>query len=296
MKEIETSPELQSPPPQTVGEKIEETVKAAEDVIRHPYVKKLARFGFYTKGFLFIVIGILAVLVATGQQGGELADPSGALETIARARFGKWVLIIFIVGAIGHGLWNVLRGAVDVDNAGGGWQGIIKRVIAVMVGGFYLGLAYTAWQLLVAEQITDRNGEIPRTFAAILLALPLGASFMFLIGLFVIGAGVHECYSGVTGKYKENFRLFSAAEGHRRTITVLGVLSFTARALLLGLVGYFFMTAAISHNPNDAAGLDGALAALAQTYYGKTLLFITAVGLVCHGVLSLYEARYRRIC
>jgi hypothetical protein len=287
MKE-ETSP--------TVSEKIEETVKAAEEVVRHPYTKKLARFGFYTKGFLFIVIGILAVLVATGQKGGELADPTGALETIAQARFGKWLLIIFIVGAVGHGLWNILRGAADVDNAGGGWQGIGKRVIAAGTGVFYLGLAFTAWSIIIAERITNRNGEIPRTFAAILLALPLGASLMFLIGLGIVGAGVHECYSGVTGKYKENFRLFSAADKHRRIITVLGVLSFTARALLLGLVGYFFMSAAISHNPNDAAGLDGALAALAQTYYGKTLLFVTATGLICHGVLSLYEARYRRIC
>jgi hypothetical protein len=287
MKE-ETSP--------TVGEKIEETVKAAEEVIRHPYTKRLARFGFYTKGFLFIVIGILAVLVATGQKGGELADPSGALETIAGARYGKWLLIIFIVGAIGHGLWNVLRGAADVDNAGGGWQGIFKRGIAVGTGVFYLGLAYTAGSIIMTEQITDRNGEIPRTFAAILLALPLGASLMFLIGLGIVGAGIHECYSGVTGKYKENFRLFTAENSERRFITLLGVLSFTARALLLALIGYFFMTAAINHNPNDAAGLDGALAALAQTYYGKTLLFVTATGLICHGVLSLYEARYRRIC
>jgi hypothetical protein len=280
----------------TVSEKIEETVKAAEQVVRHPYTKRLARLGFYTKGFLFIVIGILAAMVATGQPGGELADPSGALEAIARARFGKWLLIIFIVGAIGHGIWNILRGATDIDNAGGGWQGIIKRIAAVGIGIFYLGLALTAWSIVVAERIIARNGEIPRTFAAILLALPLGASLMFIIGLVILGVGVHECYSGVTGKYKENYRLFAAENGQRRIITALGLVSFTARALLLGLMGYFFILAAISHNPNDAAGLDGALAALAQTYYGKTILFVTATGLICHGVLSLYEARYRRLC
>jgi hypothetical protein len=280
----------------TVSEKIEETVKAAEQVVRHPYTKRLARLGFYTKGFLFIVIGILAVMVATGQPGGELADPSGALETIAQARYGKWLLIIFIVGAVGHGIWNILRGAADIDNAGGGWQGIIKRIAAVGIGIFYLGLALTAWSIVVAERIVERNGEIPRTFAAILLALPLGASLMFLIGVGIVVAGVHECYSGVTGKYKENYRLFAAENKQRRIITALGLLSFTARALLLGLVGYFFISAAISHNPNDAAGLDGALAALAQTYHGKTILFVTATGLVCHGVLSLYEARYRRLC
>jgi hypothetical protein len=280
----------------SVGEKLEETVKAAEEVIRHPYTRTLARFGFYTKGFIFLVVGALAMLVAFGQPGGELADPSGALETIARQSYGRVLLIIFVVGAIGHGAWNVLRGVADIDDAGGGWLGILKRIIAGIVGAFYLWLAWTAWNLITAEQIVDRNGEIPRTMAAIMLALPLGAALMFLIGLIVVGAGFHECYSGVTGKYKDAFRLFAADIKHRRIITILGVLSFTARALLLVLVGYFFIAAAWHNDPNDAAGLDGALAALAQQSHGKILLFITATGLICHGVLSLYEARYRRLC
>jgi len=281
---------------QSVVEKIEETVKAAEETVRHPFIKQLARFGFYTKGALFIIIGILAVLVATGQKGGELADPSGALETIAKLTFGKILLIIFIFGAAGHGAWNILRGAADVDNAGKDWRGIIKRIIAGGVGVFWLFLAWTAWSIFITERISEGNGEMTKTLAAILLALPLGAFLVFIIGLITIGAGVHECYSGISGKYQENFKLYTVGDNQRRIISVLGVFSFTARALLLGLVGYFFITAAINFNPDEAAGLDGALAALAQSYYGKTLLFITATGLVCHGILSLYEARLRRIC
>ncbi|HEY0429287.1 MAG TPA: DUF1206 domain-containing protein [Pyrinomonadaceae bacterium] len=281
---------------QLVSDKIEETIKAAEETVRHPYTKKLARFGFYTKGFLFIVIGMLAVLVATGQKGGELADPSGALTTIAGKPYGRILLIIFIVGAIGHGTWNILRGVADIDNAGGGVQGIFRRSIAVGIGIFYLGLAWTSWIITISEHIENRSGEIPRTLAAILLALPLGAVLMFLIGLGIIGAGFHECYSGVSGKFQESFRLFSLSGGQRRMVTILGALSFTARALIMALVGYFFIAAAIHYNPNDAAGLDGALAALAASYFGKTLLFVTAVGLICHGALALYEARFRRIC
>lgn len=281
---------------QTVSDKIEETVKAAEETVRHPYTKKFARFGFYTKGFLFIVIGMLAVFVAIGQKGGELADPSGALATIAEKPFGRILLIIFIVGALSHGGWNILRGVADIDNAGDNIQGIIKRCIAAGVGIFYIGLAWTAWTIVITEQVTQRNGEIQRTLAGILLALPLGAVLVLLIGLIIIGAGVHECYSGITGKYQENFRLFPLSNGKRRFISTLGVISFTARALIMGLTGYFFITAAINYNANEAAGLDGALAALARTGYGKTLLFVTAAGLVCHGVLSLYEAKFRRIC
>ena len=279
---------------QLVSEKIEETIKAAEETVRHPYIKNLARF--YTKGFIFIVIGTLALLVAFERKGGELADTTGALTTIAEKPYGRILLIIFILGAVSHGGWNILRGVADVDGAGGGVPGIFKRCLAVGLGIFYLGLAWTAWSLIIAERIVDRSGEMPRTLAGILLALPLGTLLVLIIGLGIIGGGVHEGYSGMTGKYQENFRLFPLGRRQRRIVGILGVLSFTARALIMGLTGYFFVRAAIDYNANEAAGLDRALATLAQSSYGKVILFVTAVGLVCHGALALYEARFRRIC
>ncbi|HEY0458886.1 MAG TPA: DUF1206 domain-containing protein [Pyrinomonadaceae bacterium] len=280
----------------SVAEKIEGTVKAAEETVRKPFVRKIARLGFYTKGFLFIIIGVLAVMVAIGERGGELADPTGALAHVATLDFGKILLIIFIAGAVSHGFWNILRGAADVDDAGKNWQGIVKRSIAVGIGIFYVWLAFSAFRILVTERVEPANGEVQKTIAQVFLALPLGAILLFLIGLSTIGAGIHECYSGLTGKYQENFRTFTIGKNQLRLINILGLLSFTARAIIFCLVGYFFISAAIHYNADEVIGIDGALAILAQTYYGKTMLFITAAGLVCHGFLSLYEARFRRIC
>lgn len=279
-----------------LGETFEEAVIIAEETVRHPYTKTLARLGFYTKGFLFIVVGMLAVLVAIGAEGGKIAAPTGALATVAQLPFGKVLLIIFIVGAVGHGVWNILRGVADVDSVGGGVQGIGKRIISAGIGVFYLILAWIAWNIVIMAQTAPTGEAIPQTLTAVLLALPLGTILVVLIGLGVIGAGVHECYSGISGKFQENFRLYEIENKSRKIITVLGILSFTARALIFALMGYFFIWAAINYNPNEAIGLDGALLALSRSYYGKTLLFVTATGLVCHGILSLYEARYRRIC
>lgn len=281
---------------QAVVEKIEQTVEAAEEVVRHPYTKRFAEFGFYTKGFLFLVIGTLAILVAIGDTSERLADPTGALSRVAQAPYGKAVLIIFIVGALSHGVWNILRGAADVDNAGKNWQGIIKRCVAGGTGIFYLFLAWTALTIITTANVAVQNGAVQKTITAIILAFPLGAIVVFLIGLSVIGVGFSECYRGVSGKFKEDFRLYELRGNKRHIVGVLGALSFTARAVIYGLIGYFFIVAAIDSNPNEAMGIDGALRALASTYYGKTLLFIAAVGLICHAVLSLYEARYRRIC
>ena len=279
-----------------VSEKIEQAIEAAEEVVKHPYIKKLAQLGFYTKGFLFIVIGILAILVAIGKPGGQLADPAGALGRLASGSFGKFILMIFIIGALGHGAWNILRGLADVDNVGKGVQGITKRIIAAGVGFFYLYLALAAWNIVVSVNVTVQSGAIQKTLIALLLALPLGWILAALIGLGVIGAGINECYSGITGKFQENFKMYKLEDDSRRIINLLGFLSFLARAVILALIGYFFIWAAINYNPEEALGLDGALLLLSQTYYGKTILFITAAGLVCHGILSLYEAKFRHIC
>jgi hypothetical protein len=128
------------------------------------------------------------------------------------------------------------------------------------------------------------------------LAVPLlGALFIGLVGLGVIGAGFHECYSGVTGKFRENYRLWEITGFHLTFINVLGILSFTARALILVLMGYFFVRAAVYHN-TGAIGMDAALLVLLRSSYGRLLVLLTAIGLFCHGVLAFYEARYRRIC
>lgn len=279
-----------------VSETVEKTVEVAEETVRLPFVKKLARFGFYTKGVLFIVIGILAILLAIGLEGGKLADPTGAMGTIARKPYGKFLLIVFVVGAIGHGVWNILRGAADVDDAGKDWKGIIKRIVSIGTGIFYVGLAWSAWSIIFTAQVSAENGEVSQTLAAILLALPLGTILVLIIGLSVIGAGIHECYSGMTGKFQENFRLWEIEGNHLKFITVLGALSFTARALILAMIGYFFITAAIYYDPSEAVGIDGALLTLSQSHFGKILLFIAATGVVCHGILAFYEAKYRRIC
>lgn len=282
---------------QALKEKFEITVEKAEETVRLPFVRSLSRFGFYTKGVLFIVIGILAIAVAIGLRGGKLADPTGALGVIAQKPFGKVLLILFVIGAIGHGLWNILRGAADIDDAGNKVFGIIQRSISIGVGIFYVGLALTALSILLTVNASDANGELPKTIVAILLVVPLfGVIVVFLIGLGMIGAGFHECYSGISGKYQENYRAWAIKGWQGIFITVLGVLSFTARAIILVLMGWFFIAAAIDYNPNEAIGIDGALRTLAVTTYGEILLFVIAVGLICHGILAFYEAKYRRIC
>lgn len=281
---------------QAVNDAIERTVEVAEETVRRPGVQSLARLGFYTKGFLFLVIGGLALLLVFDIDGGRIADPQGAIAAVAERRYGTIFLIVFIVGAVGHGLWNILRGAADVDDHGGGWQGIIKRVIAVGLGIFYLGLAVSAVEIVVsASRTADASGKVEETFIALLVAIPLGWILLALIGLGVMIAGANECYNGMSGKFREAYKVWKISGIHLFVMNVVGVLSFTSRAVLLVIMGYFFIRAAL-YDPGGAVGLDAALYTLLQTGYGRLLVLLAAIGLIGHGVLAFYEAKYRHIC
>ena len=276
---------------------VEKAVDAAETAVQRPAIHKIARLGFYAKGFLFLVVGSLAIMLAVGFREGRIADPTEALSVIANKPFGTILLVAFAIGAGGHGLLNLLRAIADVDNAGRDWLGILKRSIAAGIGIFYVGLALTAFEKLLSFRAAEASSQAEETFVSVLLAVPLlGAALLVIIGLGVIGAGFHECYSGVSGKFREAYRVWEVSGPHLAFITVLGVLSFTARAVVLVILGYFFLSAAIWDGTGGSIGLDAALVALAQSKYGRLFLFAVAAGLFAHGVLAFYEAKYRRIC
>ncbi len=280
---------------QAVIETTEKTEEAAEEAVRNPFIKSFSRFGFYAKGALFLVIGVFGIFLTAGIRGGKITDPIGAMSAVAQVPFGKPLLIVFILGALGHGMWNILRGAADVDNAGTGFKGIIARIASVGIGIFYFVLAVTAAYVVFSSPVPKTSGEVEETLTAILLAIPYGAIFVFFIGLGFFAAAGHESYSGITGKFRDNYKNWEINPSLNRLVFILGSVSFSVRALIYLLIGYFFLRAAWMSDPKQAEGLDGALLALAQNQFGGILLTLASIGLICHGVLAFFEAKYRRV-
>jgi hypothetical protein len=275
---------------------MKEAEGVAEEVVRHPWIRSLTKFGFYTKGLLFIVIGISAIALATGLRGGRIADPMGAMSAIAQMTFGRVLLLLIVAGAVGHGLWNILRGVADVDNKGKGVMAIIQRSLSVGIGIFYFFLAATALEIIFSNRGTVENGHAEQYVTWIFLSIPLGALIVLIIAIgFIVAAG-NECYTGFTGKFLETYRSWQLSPAVEKLVLTLGVISFPTRALLYVLTGYFFFLAANLNDPYQAEGMDGALLALAQSRFGEILLFVSGFGLVCHGILAFFEAKYRRIC
>src|SRR5215212_4949187 len=94
----------------------------------------LARAGLVARGVIYAIVGILAIKLALGD-GGKTTNQNGALETIAKQPFGKFLLILVAVGLAGYAIWRLLRAAI-------GHGPEASDDTKERVGGFASGVVY----------------------------------------------------------------------------------------------------------------------------------------------------------
>jgi uncharacterized membrane protein YidH (DUF202 family) len=269
----------------------EETI---DDVAASPWMERLARFGYATKGIVYIVVGGLATLAAFGL-GGETTDLRGALREIERKPFGKAMLITVAFGLIGYVLWRWVQALADTDRKGTKLKGVAVRIGYFASGAVYAGLAYTAAKILFDADEQDSSSDTQELWIARVIRMPFGRTLIILTGLFVIGFGLYQIYKGIKAKFRKRLKLGEMGKTKDHWATWSGRVGYASRGVVFCIIGFFVMQAALHFNPDEAKGLDEALATLAQNYYGAWALGLVAVGLIFYGFYMLVEARYRQI-
>jgi hypothetical protein len=285
-------------------------VERTEEELRHPARKArqdaqagrswyswLARIGLVAKGVSYGIVGVLAAELALGH-GGEATSRQGALATLADDPLGKVLLIALAVGFAAYAIWRFVQAFAEraddgeATSAAKTWG---KRVGYIGRGAIYAGLTFTTVKLLTGSGGGESQSEHARQGTATVLDWPAGRWIVGLAGLAIAGAGAWNLYRGLGRKFEKRWRTGEMSETERRWGGWVGIAGHLARAVVFGLIGVFFVKAAIEYDPSEAIGLDGALRKLASASYGPYLLGLTALGLICYGVYCLVDARYRDV-
>jgi hypothetical protein len=269
--------------------------EVAETVADSPWMERIARFGYATKGVVYIVVGALATLAAFGL-GGEKTDVRGALQEIETRPFGKIALATVAFGLIGYVLWRWVQAVADADHKGTKLKGILLRVGYFFSGAVYAGLAYTAAKILFdVDEPDTSSSDTQENWIARVMAMPFGRTLIILAGGFVIGFGLYQIYKGLKAKFRKRLKLGKMEETKETWATWSGRIGYSARGVVFCIIGFFAVQAALHFNPEEAQGLDEVFQTLAENYYGAWALGVVAVGLIAYGFYMLVEARYRRI-
>ena len=251
----------------------------------------MARVGLATKGIVYLLVGGLAILAATGE-GGKVDDGHGAVRTIGAQPHGDVLLICVAVGFLAYAIWRALQAAIDLDRKDG-LKGIGKRIAYGVSAVIYLGLAVTAVQLARGEH--SGAGEEPRTWVARVLAHPFGNYLIIAVGIGFAGYGLVHLWSAIKAKFKKHLELARLGRRERQAAIWVGRIGTAARGIVFCVVGYHLVLAGTRSSAGETRDVGGALRTLASQPYGDLLLGGMAAGLFLYGAFMLLRAWIGRI-
>jgi hypothetical protein len=264
----------------------------AERAAESPWVERLARFGLIAQGISFGLVAVLAIEVALGK-GGKATDREGALKTIADDPLGKMIVIALAFGFGAYALWRLAQVFLghEVEEPGGRekWG---KRLGSLGKAAIYAVLCWAAVSILAGG---SGGAGKEKDVTAGILDWPAGRWIVFAIAAAIGIAALWNFYRGVSGRYKKQLKTGQMGPGELRWTTRIAVVGLLSRAVVFGLVSWFFFNVAADYDPKQARGIDGALRKLAHEPYGEWLLAIVAAGLMAYGAFCLIQARYREV-
>jgi len=248
--------------------------------------RRVARAGFVMVGVVHIIIGAIAISIASG--GGGDADQDGAMEQIRSTPIGGLLLAVVAAALIALAIWQGVAAFVAVGGEVKKWGQRIKLVGIAIAYLVISGLA-----LVYAFGGDVESEESSKTLSAVLLSAPGGVFLLIAIGLTVLGVGIGFLVSGVTTGFRKMLDLPSGAG--RPPIVVLGIFGYIAKGIAVGVTGVLFVVAAWTHDAEKSGGLDAALRSLIELPFGRVVLWVVGLGLALYGVFSIVRARYARM-
>lgn len=247
------------------------------------------RFGYAGRGVTYVAIAGLSLWGIW--HGGEAQGTQEVLQAIETSPFGMIVLLVIGVGLLCYTFWRLLDGISDLEDEGSDGKGMIARAGMIITGLIHGALGIAALALIAGR--SNGGGGDSRLVKATetIMGWPFGPMLVILGGLATIGAGIYYFHKA----WKQTYR--SKLQGnhfttHWNTVLRYGV---AAQAVVVTIVGGFFVYAGWTHDPDEAGGLAKTFDWLSGQVYGQVLVTLLCLGLLGFAMFLFVNARYRII-
>ena len=240
-----------------------------------------ARVGFAASGVIQVLLGGLAIQFGATHVGE--ADQTGALEEVTKVPGGFIVLWVAAIGLFALALWLLTEALLVRGGSGSAWARRLQHLSKAVA---YAVFGFTA--VAFAQGHPTHASDTTRQLSTGILSTPGGQLLLGVLGLVVCGVGVYFVVKGVRRRFRRDIQVPSGAAG--RSVTILGVVGYLAKGIVVGAAGAAFILAAIRVQPANATGLTGGLDTLVQLPFGGLLIVVLGVGLIASGVYNVARA------
>ncbi len=255
------------------------------------WVRMLARFGFAAKGLVYVLIGALS-LQAAFRGGGDTAGGREAVGVLGDQPFGQVLLFIVGIGLVGYALWREVLAIKDPGHVGHDAKGMAERVGWAVSGVISAGLALTAFQLALGR---DTGGGGTETWVGKVMEQPFGGVLVGVAALAVLFVAAMQIRKAMRSRFARDLNTQLMSPPERTWVFRAARIGLVARGVVFGIIGMALGKAALAHDPGQSKDVDGALATVASSPFGATLLVVVAAGLVAYGVYMFFCTRYSKL-
>lgn len=275
----------------TIKRELRQAADAAEDVTNSRTLELLARAGFAASGILHLLVGTIAIRLATG--GGGSADVSGAVAELASQPAGPILLWSSFAACAALALWQASDAIFDFNHlptkkkAG-------KKLTAAAQALVFTGLALTLASFATGTGSSADNRQSATDLTVTVIRAPGGVVLLVLVGAGVAITGVVYAIRGMRKSFEKHLKLPSSGAA-RTAVTALGVTGYVAKGVVLLLTGLLIVIATLREHPEESTGLDGGLKALRDQPFGIYVLAGVGAGLICYGIYMVVRARLARM-
>ena len=228
---------------------------------------------------MYILVGFLAL------KAGRTEDPSEAMAWLGSG-WGKAVVAAMAVGFLFYGIWRLASAWLDSDGKGSDLKGLGPRIAAAGSGIIHLGFCYYAVKIALGSGGRG-GGSGAESGTATALSFPGGEFAIYVAGAVLVGAGLVQLDQAVRLRFLKHMK---AGTGSPPWICWTGRIGYAARGVIFLVAAWLLVHAGMHHNPGEAGGVGDSLAAVPDA-----LRPFIAAGLGVFGLLSLIEAKYRKI-
>jgi len=250
-------------------------------------MEETARAGWAARGVLYLAVALLMSQIRSG--GGREADRTGAIEAVADAPFGGWLLAAIAGGLAAfaaYRVWAAIRGEEEKPLRRLGWVG------SALVYGY---LSATAIGILLSGDGGGGGGGeggSSKALTARVLGWSYGPWLVGAAGLVAFGVAANFVRKAVKERFRHDIDEAAVPNGLWPAVRALGVAGWFGRALVWSLAGWFLVRAAVQHDPSEPVGFDASLRALAGESWGPAVLWTAIAGFVAYGLLCLATAAW----
>ncbi len=244
-----------------------------------------ARLGYAARGFVYLLLGWVAL--STGRS----LSTDDVVAEVESLPLAPLLLAVLSAGLFGYALFKLYSAAIDLDHKGDDTKGRVTRLGGALGGLGYIGLGWLALKVLVGDDDDHEAGQeagssgAGQVAATDLSQTPGGDWLLMLAAAVVVGIAVAQFVIAWKASFMDQMPRCPSL------VRPAGRLGYAARALVIGMIGWFLLQAALSGARVRDSG--DALALLRADH--SWLFLAVAAGMVAFGFTSLMMARYRRI-